>query len=125
MNDIVLFGCGGHSSSVADVILHNDPLEKLVFVDVNARAGETIFGFGVLSDIRLEPATRCFVSIGGNAARRNKYLELGAANIISIVSSLAYIGKDVTIGRGVFVAHSCHLGPGARVGETRSSTPAV
>jgi UDP-N-acetylbacillosamine N-acetyltransferase len=117
MNEIVLFGCGGHSKSVADVILYNNPLEILVFVDAGARDNEMIFGFDVQPNIQLKTGTRCIVCVGSNVTRKNKYVELGDANIITVVSKLAYIGKDVTIGRGTFVAHSCHLGPEVNLGE--------
>jgi len=44
-NGIIIFGCGGHSRSVTDVILLNDPETLLVYVDDNARENETLYGF--------------------------------------------------------------------------------
>jgi UDP-N-acetylbacillosamine N-acetyltransferase len=117
MNDVVLFGCGGHSRSVADVILYNNPSEKLIFVDSDAKVSEKIFGFEVLPEIHINADTKCFITIGENISRKYKYEELSGANIITVISKLAYVGRDVTIGRGTIIAHSCHLGPGAVIGE--------
>ena len=117
MDEIVLFGCGGHSRSVADVILHNNQCEKIIFVDSSARENEMIFGFNVLPEIPINIGTKYFLCNGDNVSRKNKYVQLKNSDIITVVSKLAYIGKNVTIGRGTFVAHSCHLGPEVTLGE--------
>jgi len=117
VNEIALFGCGGHSRSVADVILHNNPEEIIVFVDSSTRGNENIYGFYVRPKVQLNFGSRCFVCVGDNTLRKNKFIELGDANVITVISKLVYIGKNVMIGRGTFVAHSAHLGPDVAIGE--------
>jgi sugar O-acyltransferase (sialic acid O-acetyltransferase NeuD family) len=113
---IVFFGCGGHSHSVADVLLALEPGTELVFVDPRARAGERLFGFDVLREYQLreEPA---FLSIGDNAARKSKFDEIGERNIISIISPTAHQGHGSRIEIGCFIANFCHIGPEAAIGK--------
>jgi len=117
MNYLVLYGCGGHSRSVADVILYNDPSAKLVFVDEQAGESETIFGFHVVNALELSHVAQCFIAIGDNARRKEKFIEIGSARLVTVVSKRAYIGTNATIGSGSFVAHSSHLGPEVVVGH--------
>jgi sugar O-acyltransferase (sialic acid O-acetyltransferase NeuD family) len=106
-NRLVIIGCGGHAKSVLDVVLYNDPSTKVVFVDKNAKDGETIFGCPVLSDYKITDE-EVFVAIGENKERKEEAEK--HKNLISIVSKLAYIGSGVNIGKGVFVAHNAHVG---------------
>lgn len=104
----VIVGCGGHARSVVDVILYNTPDANITFLDENARVDETVLGFPVLKtfDITTE---KVIVGIGDNKKRKElsqKYY----SNLTSIISKNAYIGKDVKIGKGVFVAHNVHIG---------------
>jgi hypothetical protein len=47
-NSLIIFGCGGHARSVADIILYNKPNAQLTFVDENAKMNENILGFNVI-----------------------------------------------------------------------------
>lgn len=104
----VIVGCGGHARSVADVILYNTPEAEITFLDENARASETILGFPVVSSIDITNEN-VIVAIGDNACR-TRFSEKYYSNLVSVVSKNAYIGKDVKIGKGVFVAHNVHIG---------------
>lgn len=114
---IVLFGCGGHSRSVADILLANNQNVSLVFIDPNARKNETIYGFPVIKEY-----SKCdnpiFFAIGDNIGRKNKMEELGHVNnLISIVSRMAHIGHDVHLSLGCFVGNFSHIGPNAYIGK--------
>ena len=122
---IVIFGCGGHSRSVADIILLNDPDARLLFVDGNARPGEKILGFDLLKEPP-EGDFPLFLALGDNAKRKEKYEEMGAENLISVISRTAHVGRGATVQRGCFVANFCHIGPEAVVGaNTIVNTAAV
>jgi sugar O-acyltransferase (sialic acid O-acetyltransferase NeuD family) len=108
MDELIIFGCGGHAKSVTDVVLYNNPNIKIVFVDKNAHRGELILGFPVTNDIIINKEN-VFVALGDNNSRRNlceKYYD----NLVSIISNQAYIGKNTHLGSGIFVAHKAHIG---------------
>lgn len=112
----IIIGCGGHSRSVTDIILLNDPKTVLVYVDDNARKNEMLYGFKVLKELDIGE-NECFVALGDNARRKSKMMELCSKNIISVISVNAHIGFSATIGRGCFVGSFCHLGPETSIGE--------
>jgi UDP-N-acetylbacillosamine N-acetyltransferase len=113
---IVIYGCGGHARSVADVLLSAYPAAELVFVDPAAREGERLFGFAVC---RRYPRTDepFVVAIGNNMERKIRLCELGDAGLVSVISPLAYIGRDASIGPGCFLGNFSHIGPLAVVGR--------
>jgi sugar O-acyltransferase (sialic acid O-acetyltransferase NeuD family) len=108
MKQLIIFGCGGHAKSVADVALFNDPNRKLLFVDRNVRQGETILGFPMVSDYTITNED-VFVAIGDNKLRYEVCTQY-YKNLVSIISNRAYLGKEISLGKGVFVAHNAHVG---------------
>lgn len=116
-NSLILYGCGGHARSVADVALNNG-IKHLIFVDPEARPNETIFDFDVITDYTLQNHERCFVAIGDNHKRSNLFIDLTANhhNVIHLVSSRAYLGKDAHLDTGVFIGHAAHIGPNVKIG---------
>ncbi len=111
-NKIYIIGCGGHARSVADVLLNNDPSVQLIFVDENAKTGETLFDFPV---IRSLPCTvkNMFVAIGDNQKRQ---IISNEKNLISIISQTATISASAIIEKGCFIGSGAHIGPFARIG---------
>ena len=107
---IVMFGCGGHSRSVTDIILLRNPQAELVFVDDNARVNEKIYEFNVYREYTLG-GEYVFFAIGDNKSRKNKFAEIGENNLISIISPTAHLGFHSNIGKGCFVGNFCHIGP--------------
>lgn len=129
MNDerekIILFGCGGHSRSVADVLILNNPGVSLAFVDENARKNETIFGFIVMQRVE-SPELPYIFAIGDNGKRKMKYDEIGSSRLISVISRNAHLGQQCRIGTGCFIGNFCHIGPDAEIGDnTIINTAAV
>lgn len=111
----VIVGCGGHARSVADVILYNTPEAKIIFLDKNAQENETVLGFPALKMFEIT-TEKVIVGVGDNKKRKElsqKYY----SNLASVISKNAYIGKDATIGKGVFVAHRAHIGVLSTVGD--------
>jgi len=117
--EVVIFGCGGHAVSVADVLLSRSPGAKLTFVDDNARENEKLFGFEVIKFLPSEEyaSKECFVAMGDNEKRQALSRNLGQSALIRIVSFSANLRRDVRIGRGVFVANEAYIGPLSDIGE--------
>jgi len=108
---IVIFGCGGHSRSVADVLLPKNPKENLVFVDYNAQDYEKIYGFEVKQQYTFNDEDEAiFLAIGDNELRKEKFEAVGK-KLITIISDTAHIGHCSSIGPGCFVGNFCHVGP--------------
>lgn len=115
-NKIVLYGCGGHSRSIADIILMNDPETLLLFVDDNARDNEKLFGFDVVKHApsAVDPY---IISIGDNHKRKIKLAELGESKLVSVISKYAHLGFNSSVGKGCFIGNFCHIGPDVVIGE--------
>jgi len=122
---IILFGCGGHGRSVADVLILNDPTVSLLFVDENARENERLYGFDVVR--HMDPLGRpYFFALGDNRQRKQKFDEIGASDLLSVISVKAHLGHKSTVGKGCFLANFSHIGPEAEIGEnTIINTSAV
>lgn len=114
--EIALFGCGGHSRSVADLLLANNPNVLLVFIDVNAREGETIYGFPVVKEYPSDNLP-VFLAIGDNMLRKAMFEEISITNLISIISCKAHIGFGAFLDVGCFVGNFCHIGPDVIIGK--------
>lgn len=114
--EIVIFGCGGHSRSVVDVLLSYQPNSSLLFVDEGAKADEFLYGFSVVrtSDLKENPY---FFGIGNNEKRQKKFEEIGPSRLISIISPKAVIGWKAQLQTGCFVGNFAHIGPEVLVGE--------
>jgi len=113
---VIVFGCGGHSRSIADVFLSYHPEVSLVFVDPAARPNEKIYNFAVLKEICVED-NPYFFAIGDNDLRKKKFEEIGSHGLISIISLKAYLGCNTDLGKGLFVGNFCHIGPQAKIGD--------
>lgn len=107
-NRWVIVGCGGHARSIADVILYNDQNANITFLDENAKPNEKILGFPVVSDFSITDE-KVIIGVGDNKIRE-KLSQKYYSNLFSVISNRAYIGRDVKIGKGVFVAHNAYIG---------------
>lgn len=116
--EYIFFGCGGHSRSVTDVLLLNNPNANIIYVDQNAAPNETLFNFPVLKTIDYEMLDVKFViAIGDNKRRREKFFFVDANKIISVISKLAHIGRGASYEKGTFIGNYAHVGPLVRIGE--------
>ncbi|CAN5305294.1 acetyltransferase [soil metagenome] len=120
----IIYGCGGHSRSVADVALANG-YTQLYFIDPQAQVGETIFGQPVLAQLsEMQLSNHLYhtiIALGNNFNRAKKFDELKISkipqSIITLISSRAYVGKGAQISMGTFVAHGAHVGPLSYIAE--------
>lgn len=113
---ILIYGCGGHSRSVADIILSNNPKADILFVDENARDGEKIYGFDIVKESS-QDAFPYVLALGDNHRRKKKFEELGGFGLVSVVSKTAHLGWQSVIGKGCFAGNFCHIGPEVIIGE--------
>ncbi|MDB4048721.1 acetyltransferase [Luminiphilus sp.] len=116
---LVIFGCGGHAHSAADLALECG-FSALIFVDEKAIANETILGFPVVkNETNLPKHSRIFFAIGDGYRRERLREELPIQKwtVETLISPGAHVAKSVTIGEGSFVGHGAYVGPGARVGQ--------
>lgn len=111
---LIIFGCGGHARSVADIFLSNEPDSEIVFVDDNAKSGEKILGFPVLKEVMVEEPY--FIAIGDNSKREEQYKKVKTQGLISVISRSSYIGRNIRIGTGCFIGNGVHLGPEVQIG---------
>ena len=116
MKEYVIFGCGGHARSVAEVILTNDETAQLVFVDEAAKPGEKIFGFNVLQKVDSKLHMAKIIALGDNALRKVMDESLGQP-VQSVVGKDSYISKEVYIGPGSFIGHEAYVGTLAKIGK--------
>lgn len=113
---LVLIGFGGHARSIADVAI-SAGFSKLLFVDENARAGETFLNFPVQAAMP-SGDWLYFPAAGDNRRRMDQFRELKSQSlpIASIISPTATIGAGAKIATGCFIGHHAHAGPMARIG---------
>jgi len=112
---LVIYGCGGHARSLADVALGNG-VEHLIFVDENAQPNEKQFGFDVVKTTSLEENMDCIPAAGDNEQRAGLFELLQNNNIITLISDNAYIGRNTRIAKGAFIANGAHIGPNTTIG---------
>jgi len=118
---LVIYGCGGHGHNIADVILANDPASCILFVDDNAREGESKLGFSIVKQIPKEVEQySCIVASGNNLNRKRKFAEIEQEKIISVISPRAFIGYRSIIGKGSYIGHFAMVGAEAIIGENVS-----
>lgn len=117
---LVILGCGGHARSVADVALSLGFL-TLCFIDDNARPGESIFGYPVLSSWELISPDEWFFfpAVGDNKKRKLQLevLEKMGWQVATLISATATVGVNSIIGKGTFIGHHGHIGPSVKIGE--------
>jgi len=117
---ILFYGFGGHARSIADVALSNS-IKEILFVDVNARSGETFCGYPVVRDLpeSLPEGWIAFPASGSGEMRKEQLEEINRRGWITgnIVSPTATIGVGANFGTACFVGHHSHVGPNAKVGD--------
>lgn len=114
---LIIYGCGGHARSVADVALSNNE-KNIIFIDNNAKPGEKIFGYNITPyDIDLADNHRRIIAVGDNQSRASLYENLIIKYpICNVAASTAYISAMSNFESGVFIGHAAHIGPNVKIG---------
>lgn len=119
-NKVIVFGCGGHARSIVNVLMENSKDIEILMVDRNAQSNEFIMGYKAVREYEMKENDGYIVAFGDNAKRKKKYqnlLDIHAGQCISVISGHSYIGTEVQIGQGSFVAANTYLGPLAKIGN--------
>lgn len=113
---LAVYGCGGHARSLADVALSNGH-SNLIFVDEKANINETLFGFDVLKQWKIEQDAYVILALGDNLKRADLFQKLVDSEcIVPIVAEDVHWGRNARLETGVFVGRGVHLGPNAFIG---------
>ncbi len=114
---LIIYGCGGHARSVADVALHNG-IDELIFVDDNARDNERLFNFKVVRELPSH-TQQLIIAVGDNQKRACLLDQFSKNNlsVINLSAHTAYVSKySQLMAKGIFIAHGAHIGPHTRIG---------
>lgn len=112
-----IVGCGGHARSIADVLLHNNPAQEIVFVDVNGKKNEKILDFPIIENFNTK-FVQTIIGIGDNNNRKIMFEQIKhSQNICSVIAKTAHLGINSHIASGVFIANNVHIGPETNIGD--------
>jgi UDP-N-acetylbacillosamine N-acetyltransferase len=118
MRSLALLGCGGHARSVADVAL-TAGFENILFIDENAKLGETLLGFPTQSSMPAPGDGWEYLPCAGDNRKRLaqiRHLDAERLPVATVISPRATIGIGANIKSGCFVGHHAHIGPLASIG---------
>lgn len=128
MEQIFIFGAGGHAKVVLDVIEKQGLYEPVFIVDDDpALKGTTFFGYSVLGGredlLAAKPsalAAKCLVAIGDNVKRLNvaQWLEEHDYELISAVHPSVQLGRGVAIGVNSVVMAGCVINSDTKIGNS-------
>ncbi len=114
---LYVLGFGGHARSVGDIALAAG-VAQLLFIDGNARAGESFAGFAAVREQpqSLADGWQAFPAAGDNARRMQQIAGCSLPMAVLMAPS-AHMGVDARVGEGSLVASGAHLGPLSRIGR--------
>ncbi len=119
MKRLIIIGCGGHGSVVADAA-KKCGYQEIAFLDDGDK--KDCLGYPVVGGV--EEANRYlgdafFVAIGNGAVREkvSRQLQAAGANIVNIIHPSAIVGANVTMGKGILLAAGAIVNPGAVLGD--------
>ena len=119
-NRVILYGCGGHARSIISVIRERGGEGDILLVDDNVKCREIILGCKTQQQYIPQDNDDYIIAIGDNSRRARKYQMLSDScqgRCIAVISVSAYIGLEVKVGEGSFVAPNAYIGPQAIVGN--------
>lgn len=111
---ILLIGGGGHCKSVLDTLLENNEYDEIGIIDKKECIGNDVFGVDFvgcdddLGKLYKQGYTHAFISLGsiGKSETRKKIykklVDIGF-EVPNIISKTAIIGKEVTLGIGIYI----------------------
>lgn len=124
---IILIGGGGHCHSVIDVIEQEDKYKIIGIVDKKELIGTKVLDYEIIAcDDDLEELFKtcqnAIVTVGQiktNTIRVNLYDNLKniGYNLPTIISPLAYVSKNASVGEGTVVMHHALINANAKVGK--------
>ena len=121
---VIVYGAGGHSKVVIDILERTQKYDIVGVVDDDpARKGHDFCGYHLLGDIEylLEHGSKTGVvlAIGDNKTRERLARRLGPLGFkfITAIHPTAVVGRDVKLGAGTVLMANVAVNPGAVLGE--------
>lgn len=122
MEEIVIFGTGGHAKVVHDILIQQNKYKVCGFVSLEADRTEFMglphFNQANFADLKY---TAGIVAIGDNSTRNRVVDFIKKLNsqfkFVSAVHPSASVASDVFIGSGTVVMAQAAINPGSRVGS--------
>ena len=120
MSKYVIFGGGGHASSIYDLLMNTDNAEVSFCADSYPPDFPSQFDRKELNQVLGEPHRYLFVLGLGAMDKRlealDKLLKL-ELNFPSIIHPKAYVSKSSTLGSGTIVFANSYIGPNVTLGK--------
>jgi sugar O-acyltransferase (sialic acid O-acetyltransferase NeuD family) len=117
---LVVLGFGGHARSVAAVALSLG-VRSLLFIDANARDGETFAGFPARRELEgMVPAGWAAMPAAGDNRLRQAQIDHAETHgwpLAKVIAKDATLDVDAEIGPGSFIGHHAHVGPSTKIGK--------
>nr|WP_304220112.1 acetyltransferase [Fredinandcohnia onubensis] len=126
MNKIVIFGSGGHSKVVIDIIEKAEEYNILGLIDPFKQVGTKVMGYEILGgEDSLPEIEECvvggIVALADNWKRARIVKKIQAINpafrFITAIHPSAQIGRDVTIGNGTAVMANAVINSNTKVDD--------
>jgi len=127
MQKLILVGGGGHCKSCIDVIEQENKFEIVGILDVEEKIGQEICDYKIIgTDDEIEKYSKqgCFFLITVGQIKspdlRIKLFEKiknASGKLATVVSPLAYVSKNATVGEGSIIMHNAFLNCGVQVGK--------
>ncbi|MDM8536556.1 NeuD/PglB/VioB family sugar acetyltransferase [Desulfobacterales bacterium HSG17] len=124
---LILIGGGGHCESSIDVIEQQGEYTIAGIVDIPRKIGNSIAGYEIIADDTAIPDLAkeydCFfITLGqiNSPEKRIKFFNLLLSLNVKlpiIISPLAYVSKNVSLGPGTIIHHHALINAGAKIGN--------
>ncbi len=115
--DIVVFGCGGHSKVVIDVLLEENKYQIKAVFDDNPNVVE-LYGFKVFLNTNSDffKNKNTIIAIGSNQIRKKIATTLNT-NFVMTIHPSAVVSKFAKIGKGTQIMATAVVNPGVIIGD--------
>ena len=123
--NVIIIGAGGHARVVHEILMHDNNMDVVAFVDNKQTSGEKIMGTSVLGGHSVIPllikdgVQGAIIAIGDNVLRANRFVEMDDFGLVVInaVHPTAHIAYNARIGNGVVIATGATLATGVEIGD--------
>ena len=120
MQEILIYGAGGHAKVVIDTVLREGKYTIIGLVD-DGEVAPAVLGFQVFKRLEEVPSkpSNFIVAIGDNKTRKQKFEKLKEAGWkpATIVHPTAVISEFARIGEGSLICLKANINTDARVGD--------
>lgn len=122
MEDVIIFGTGGHAKVVYDILVKQAMYKPVAFVSLNENLTDFL-GIPHLNQNKFKElkVKKGVVAIGDNSVRSSVVdfiqSQISDFEFVSAVHPSAQIGNDVKIGRGSVIMAQTAVNSGTRIGQ--------